>query len=72
MNRRDFNSIIIGGLAASVMPRRFVWAQGDVRVNGERIRRAVALRDGDQLEFGSVRMAYRAPKDLPPTVTRSG
>jgi len=38
MNRRDFNSILAGGLAASVVsPRWRELFQTDVRVNGDRL-----------------------------------
>ena len=45
-------------------------SKNGTRVNGERVERRVALRDGDELELGSVRMTYRAPKDLPSTATQ--
>src|ERR1051325_8291253 len=40
MKRRDFNSVLIGGLATSAITRRpdkFVATPPDVRVNGDRI-----------------------------------
>ena len=60
MNRRDFNSIIAGGLAASVVPSRWARAQSDLRVNGDRINaHLTALSEfGKNPEGGVSRVAY--------------
>jgi beta-ureidopropionase / N-carbamoyl-L-amino-acid hydrolase len=60
MNRRDFNSILAGGLAATVVPSRWARAQGDLRVNGDRINaHLTALAEfGKNPEGGVSRVAY--------------
>ena len=60
MNRRDFNSLVIGGLAASAVPRRWTWPQADLRVNGERINaHLTALAEfGKNPQGGVSRVAY--------------
>lgn len=60
MNRRDFNSIVIGGLAASAVPRRWTWPQADLRVNGDRINaHLTALSEfGKNPQGGVSRVAY--------------
>jgi DNA-binding winged helix-turn-helix (wHTH) protein len=45
-------------------------SKNGTRVNGRRVERRVALRDGDRIELGSVTMTYRVPRSLPSTVTR--
>jgi pSer/pThr/pTyr-binding forkhead associated (FHA) protein len=39
-------------------------------VNGRRVERRVALRDGDRIEVGSVTITYRTLDGLTSTVTR--
>ena len=60
MNRRDFNSIVIGGLAASAVPRRWTVPQPDLRVNGDRINAHLsALAEfGKNPQGGVSRVAY--------------
>ena len=60
MNRRDFNSIVVGGLAATLIPSRWRFAQADLRVNGERLNRhLVALSQfGENPQGGVSRVAY--------------
>src|SRR6476661_4403492 len=60
MNRRDFNSLVIGGLAASAVPRRWTWPQRDLRVNGDRINaHLMALSEfGKNPQGGVSRVAY--------------
>ena len=40
------------------------------RLNGRRLTHPVSLKDGDQLQVGSVTMTYRILESLPSTVTR--
>ena len=62
MNRRDFSSIMIGGITASVVPRP--WAssriQSDLRVNGDRINAHLAALSefGKNPQGGVSRVAY--------------
>jgi N-carbamoyl-L-amino-acid hydrolase len=61
MNRRDFNSIIAGGLAATVVSPR--WArllQADIRVNGDRVNAHLAAlaEFGKNPQGGVSRVAY--------------
>ena len=63
MNRREFNSIVIGGLAASRLPRPWSGAvapQADLRVNGARINaHLTALAEfGKNPQGGVSRVAY--------------
>jgi N-carbamoyl-L-amino-acid hydrolase len=61
MNRRDFNSIIVSGLAASVVsPRWRELLQSDVRVNGDRVNaHLTALAEfGKNPQGGVSRVAY--------------
>jgi N-carbamoyl-L-amino-acid hydrolase len=62
MNRRDFNSIMIGGLAASVLPRpwRSSRPQSDLRVDGDRINAHLAELSefGKNPQGGVSRVAY--------------
>ena len=37
MNRRDFNSVLLGSLATAALGRRWTVLQSSVRVNGDRI-----------------------------------
>ncbi len=39
-------------------------------VNGQRVATQIALKDGDQIQIGSVTLTYRIPDGLPSTVTR--
>jgi N-carbamoyl-L-amino-acid hydrolase len=63
MNRRDFNSMLLGGLAASALPRSLrglgTW-QADPRVNGDRINaHLTALAEfGKNPQGGVSRVAY--------------
>jgi N-carbamoyl-L-amino-acid hydrolase len=59
MNRRDFNSVMLGGLAASVLPRLRPM-QGEVTVNGRRINEHLtALSEfGKNPQGGVSRVAY--------------
>jgi N-carbamoyl-L-amino-acid hydrolase len=61
MNRRDFNSIVVSGLAASVVsPRWRELLQADVRVNGDRVNAHLsALAEfGKNPQGGVSRVAY--------------
>ena len=61
MNRRDFNSIVAGGLAAGFVSRRWrALPQADVRVNGERVNaHLTALAEfGKNPQGGVSRLAY--------------
>jgi len=61
MNRRDFNSIVAGGLAAGVLsPRWRAILQTDVRVNGDRVNaHLTALAEfGKNPQGGVSRVAY--------------
>jgi N-carbamoyl-L-amino-acid hydrolase len=61
MNRRDFNSIVAGGLAASVVsPRWRDLFQADVRVNGDRVNAHLAALGefGKNPQGGVSRVAY--------------
>ena len=60
MNRRHFNSIIAGGLAATVVPPRWLRAQADLRVSGDRLTaHLTALAEfGKNPEGGVSRVAY--------------
>jgi N-carbamoyl-L-amino-acid hydrolase len=64
MNRRDFNAIVFGGLAASALPGRWrsplAWQQADPRVNGDRINAHLkALAEfGKNPQGGVSRVAY--------------
>jgi len=61
MNRRDFNSILAGGLAASVVsPRWRELFQADVRVNGDRLNAHLAAlaEFGKNPQGGVSRVAY--------------
>ena len=66
MNRRDFNSIVLGGLAASALPGSGRWPtlaslqQADLRVNGDRINaHLTALAEfGKNPQGGVSRVAY--------------
>ncbi|HEY9227990.1 MAG TPA: hypothetical protein VIP11_15140, partial [Gemmatimonadaceae bacterium] len=64
MNRRDFNSIMLSGLAASALPSRWpdwmVAQQADLRVNGDRINaHLTALAEfGKNPQGGVSRVAY--------------
>src|SRR6266511_3455655 len=62
MNRRGFNSIMIGGLAASVLPRPRLssQSQSDLRVNGARINAHLAALSefGKNPQGGVSRVAY--------------
>jgi N-carbamoyl-L-amino-acid hydrolase len=61
MNRRDFNSIIVSGLAASVVsPRWRDLLQSDVRVNGDRVNAHLAAlaEFGKNPQGGVSRVAY--------------
>ena len=41
-------------------------------VNGQRVEHAVALKDNDQIQLGSVQVTYRVFEALPSTLTRRG
>lgn len=61
MNRRDFNSLMLGGLAASVIdPHRRPAPQADLLVNGERLNGHLAALSafGKNPEGGVSRVAY--------------
>jgi N-carbamoyl-L-amino-acid hydrolase len=62
VNRRDFNSIIIGGLAAGVLPRSLLssQSQSDIRVNGDRVNAHLAALSefGKNPQGGVSRVAY--------------
>src|SRR3954470_24387151 len=63
MNRRDFNAMMVGGLAASALPKHWPFAdtpQSDVRVNDARINsRLAALAEfGKNPQGGVSRVAY--------------
>jgi N-carbamoyl-L-amino-acid hydrolase len=61
MNRRDFNSIVVGGLAAGVVsPRWRELFQSDVRVNGDRLNAHLAAlaEFGKNPQGGVSRVAY--------------
>lgn len=62
MNRRDFNSVLFGGLAASAIPRRWTFptTQGNLRVNGDRINAHLATlaEFGKNPQGGVSRVAY--------------
>jgi pSer/pThr/pTyr-binding forkhead associated (FHA) protein len=58
---------VVGGAEATVEDLQ---SKNGTRVNGERVDRTAALKDGDRVQFGSVTMTYRVPKSLPSTVTR--
>ncbi len=45
-------------------------SKNGTHVNGRRVTEPVALKDGDQIEVGSVTMTYRTLDTLPSTVTR--
>jgi DNA-binding winged helix-turn-helix (wHTH) protein len=45
-------------------------SKNGTHVNGQRIERVVALKDSDQIQFGSVTITYRVLDSLPSTVTR--
>ncbi|MEP6495883.1 MAG: M20 family metallo-hydrolase, partial [bacterium] len=59
MNRRDFNAIIAGGLATTVLPR-WSFEQADLRVNGDRITAHLTAlsKFGANPEGGVSRVAY--------------
>src|SRR5215213_4860817 len=61
MNRRHFNSIALGGLAASIVPSRWPFSlQADLRVNGDRINAHLAALSefGKNPQGGVSRVAY--------------
>jgi len=60
MNRRDFNSAMLGGLAAAAFRPIARWPQPDVRVNGERIGAHLLelSQFGKNPEGGVSRVAY--------------
>jgi hypothetical protein len=45
-------------------------SKNGTQVNKQPITERVALKDGDEVQFGAVRMTYRTAGDLPSTVTR--
>jgi len=45
-------------------------SKNGTRVNGQRVRQPVALKEGDRIQFGSVTMTYRTLDTLPSTITR--
>ena len=45
-------------------------SKNGTHVNGQRIKQPVALKDGDQIEVGSVTMTYRVLDTLPSTLPR--
>ena len=45
-------------------------SKNGTRVNGERVTQAVALKESDRIQFGSVTMTYRTLDALPSTITR--
>src|SRR5512133_1368606 len=60
MNRRDFNSILIGGVAASALPLPLRRRYADPRVNGDRINAHIAALSefGKNPQGGVSRVAY--------------
>ena len=47
-------------------------SKNGTHVNGSRVTQPVALRDGDQIEVGSVTLTYRLIDAAPSTITRRG
>jgi DNA-binding winged helix-turn-helix (wHTH) protein len=47
-------------------------SKNGTRVNGQRVVEKVALRDGDEIEVGSVTMTYRLVDSAQSTITRGG
>jgi DNA-binding winged helix-turn-helix (wHTH) protein len=45
-------------------------SKNGTQVNKQPVTQRVALKDGDEVQFGAVRMTYRTAGDLPSTVTR--
>jgi pSer/pThr/pTyr-binding forkhead associated (FHA) protein len=45
-------------------------SKNGTHVNGHRVDQRVALKDSDQIQFGSVTMTFRILETLPSTVTR--
>jgi hypothetical protein len=45
-------------------------SKNGTQVNKQPVTERVALKDGDEVQFGAVRMTYRTAGDLPSTVTR--
>jgi N-carbamoyl-L-amino-acid hydrolase len=60
MNRRDFNSILLGGLATTALSRRWGFPQADLRVNGDRVNAHIAALSefGKNPAGGVSRVAY--------------
>jgi beta-ureidopropionase / N-carbamoyl-L-amino-acid hydrolase len=60
MHRRDFNSIVLGGLAAGLIPPRWATAQPPLTVNGARISAHLAALSefGKNPQGGVSRVAY--------------
>jgi beta-ureidopropionase / N-carbamoyl-L-amino-acid hydrolase len=60
MHRRDFNSIVLGGLAAGLIPPRWAMAQPPLTVNGARINAHLAALSefGKNPQGGVSRVAY--------------
>ena len=60
MNRRDFNSIMIGGLATATLPAFLRRSASDLRVNGDRINAHLAALSefGKNPQGGVSRVAY--------------
>ncbi len=47
-------------------------SKNGTHVNGLTVTQPVALKDGDQIEVGSVTMTYRMVDSSPSTITRRG
>jgi DNA-binding winged helix-turn-helix (wHTH) protein len=45
-------------------------SKNGTQVNEQPVSQPVALKDGDEIQFGSVTLTYRTVRDLPSTVTR--
>ena len=66
LSRRHARIVVDGGEATL----EDLGSKNGTHVNSHRVTQPVALKDGDQIQVGSVAMTYRALDMLPSTVTR--
>jgi pSer/pThr/pTyr-binding forkhead associated (FHA) protein len=66
LSRRHARIVVTNGEAAV----EDLGSKNGTRVNGQRVRQPVALKEGDRIQFGSVTMTYRTLDTLPSTITR--
>ena len=66
LSRRHAQIVVAGGNTTV----EDLGSKNGTQVNKQLVTQRVALKDGDEVQFGAVRMTYRSASDLPSTVTR--